>query len=95
MAESKKDRRGTSLRSGFASVREREKQAAVKTGGIPEERVGKKRAPASGRGEGTSANATREAGGKTRVIERRDRERKRKRKGEGRSNKREESDRAR
>lgn len=49
--------------------REREKQAAVKSGGIPEERVGKKRAPANGRGEGTSANAAREAGGEARAIE--------------------------
>ncbi|TGZ47311.1 Uncharacterized protein DBV15_00244 [Temnothorax longispinosus] len=47
--ESKKNRRGTSPRSGFASVRGRERQAAVKSGGIPEERVGKKHAPASGR----------------------------------------------
>jgi len=34
-----------------------EAEAAVKSGGIPEERVGKKHAPASGRGEGTSADA--------------------------------------
>lgn len=34
-----------------------EAETAVKSGGIPEERVGKKRAPASGRGEGTSADA--------------------------------------
>lgn len=34
-----------------------EAETAVKSGGIPEERVGKKHAPASGRGEGTSADA--------------------------------------
>lgn len=48
MAESEREpRRNASSRSGFAYIRGRERQAAVKIGGIPEERVGKKRAPAS------------------------------------------------
>lgn len=40
---------------------------AVKCGRIPEERVGKKRAPGTGRGEGTSANAAREVRGERRA----------------------------
>jgi hypothetical protein len=51
--------RNASSRSGFARIRGRERQAAVNNGGIPEERVGKKRAPASRQGEGTSADECR------------------------------------
>lgn len=50
--------------------------ASVENGGIPEERVGKKHIPASGRGEGTSADECREGNKRGRE---REKERKRSR----------------
>lgn len=61
--------------------------ASVENGGIPEERVGKKHIPASGRGEGTSADECREGN-------KRGREREKEREREAEVNQKRESDRA-
>lgn len=88
-----RDVRGRERRNVFQEcIRDRPRAgeaAAVENGGIPEERVGKKHIPASGRGEETSADECREGNKRGRK-----REKERKREREAEVNQKRESDRA-